>query len=180
MRLRPEEIPCHESVGVRSPIYSSLICWRETFPDQRKNMLEDIGPLTSAKAIGEGLDVQLKNIQIFGQAKKIFIDKNNTWSKLGRGTTNFLFRLESSLATFAPLVAQDDIQLQIVDLKSGQQMVRLRFAACTPPNSSANRCIIHRPTLSNCDHSSRSPTLIMQRVGLGPMIHLRRGVNWNP
>ena len=36
--------------------------------------------LTGAKAIGEGLDIQLKNIQIsdLGQARKIFIDKNNT------------------------------------------------------------------------------------------------------
>jgi len=50
------------------------------FGDQRKNMLEEIALLTGAKAIGEGLDVQLKNIQIsdLGQARKIFIDKNNT------------------------------------------------------------------------------------------------------
>jgi chaperonin GroEL len=50
------------------------------FGDRSKNMLEDIALLTGAKAIGEGLDVQLKNIQIsdLGQARKIFIDKNNT------------------------------------------------------------------------------------------------------
>jgi chaperonin GroEL len=50
------------------------------FGDQRKNMLEDIALLTGTKAIGEGLDVQLKNIQIsdLGQARKIFIDKNHT------------------------------------------------------------------------------------------------------
>src|SRR5580704_4210989 len=38
-------------------------------------------------------------------------------------------------------------------------MVGLRLTACTPPNSSANRCNTHRPTLSNCDHSSRSPNI---------------------
>jgi hypothetical protein len=92
MRLRPEEIPCHESVRVRSPIYSSLICWHGTFPDQRKNTLEDIGPLTGAKAIGEGLDVQLKNIQIFGQAKKIFIDKNNTMVEARSGDDQLSFQ----------------------------------------------------------------------------------------
>jgi chaperonin GroEL len=50
------------------------------FGDQRKNMLEDIALLTGAKSIREGLDVQLKNIQIsdLGQASKIIIDKNNT------------------------------------------------------------------------------------------------------
>ncbi len=50
------------------------------FGDQRKRMLRDIALLTGGKAITEGLDVQLKNIQIsdLGQAKKITIDKNNT------------------------------------------------------------------------------------------------------
>jgi|SRR5208337_506192 len=48
--------------------------------DQRKRMLQDIALLTGVKAITEGLDVQLKNIQIsdLGQARKITIDKNNT------------------------------------------------------------------------------------------------------
>jgi chaperonin GroEL (HSP60 family) len=48
--------------------------------DQRKSMLQDIARLTGGKAITEGLDIQLKNIQIsdLGQAKKITIDKNNT------------------------------------------------------------------------------------------------------
>jgi chaperonin GroEL len=50
------------------------------FGDQRKNMLQDIALLTGGKAITEGLDIQLRNIQIsdLGQAKKITIDKNNT------------------------------------------------------------------------------------------------------
>ncbi len=48
--------------------------------DQRERMLQDIALLTGVKAITEGLDVQLKNIQIsdLGQARKITIDKNNT------------------------------------------------------------------------------------------------------
>jgi len=50
------------------------------FGDQRKNMLQGIARLTGGKAITEGLDIQLNNIQIsdLGQAKKITIDKNNT------------------------------------------------------------------------------------------------------
>src|ERR1700694_1182555 len=50
------------------------------FGDQRKSMLQDIALLTGGKAITEGLDIQLENIQIsdLGQAKKITIDKNNT------------------------------------------------------------------------------------------------------
>ena len=45
-----------------------------------KSMLQDIALLTGGKAITEGLDIQLKNIQIpdLGQAKKITIDKNHT------------------------------------------------------------------------------------------------------
>lgn len=48
--------------------------------DQRKSMLRDIALLTGAKAITEGLDIPLRNVQIsdLGQARKIIIDKNNT------------------------------------------------------------------------------------------------------
>jgi hypothetical protein len=48
--------------------------------DQRKKMLQGIATLTGGKAITEGPDIQLKNIQIsdLGQAAKITIDKNCT------------------------------------------------------------------------------------------------------
>ena len=48
--------------------------------DQRKSMLQGIAILTGGKAIADGLDIQLKNIQLsdLGQAAKITIDKNNT------------------------------------------------------------------------------------------------------
>jgi chaperonin GroEL (HSP60 family) len=48
--------------------------------DQRKSWLRDIALLTGGKAVMEGLDTQLKNIQIsdLGLAKKIVIDKNRT------------------------------------------------------------------------------------------------------
>jgi len=42
--------------------------------------LQDIALLTGGKALMEGLDIQLKNIQIsdLGQAKKVTIGKNRT------------------------------------------------------------------------------------------------------
>jgi chaperonin GroEL len=48
--------------------------------DQRKSMLQDIARLTGGKAITEGLDIELRNIQLsdLGQAKRITIDKNHT------------------------------------------------------------------------------------------------------
>jgi chaperonin GroEL len=48
--------------------------------DQRKSWLQDIALLTGGKAITEGFDTQLKNIQIsdLGQAKKVIIGKNRT------------------------------------------------------------------------------------------------------
>ena len=48
--------------------------------DQRKSWLRDIALLTGGKAVMEGLDTQLKNIQIsdLGLAKKVVIDKNRT------------------------------------------------------------------------------------------------------
>jgi chaperonin GroEL len=50
------------------------------FGDQRTSILQNIALLTGGRTIGDGLDVQLKNIQIsdLGQARKIFIDKNTT------------------------------------------------------------------------------------------------------
>jgi chaperonin GroEL len=48
--------------------------------DQCKSVLRDIALLTGGKAIGEGVGLQLKNVQIsdLGQACKIIIDKNST------------------------------------------------------------------------------------------------------
>ena len=48
--------------------------------DQRKSWLQEIALLTGGKAITQGLDTQLKYIQIpdLGQAKKVVIDKNRT------------------------------------------------------------------------------------------------------
>jgi chaperonin GroEL len=48
--------------------------------DQCKSWLQDIALLTGGKAITEGFDTQLKNIQIsdLGQAKKVIICKNRT------------------------------------------------------------------------------------------------------
>jgi chaperonin GroEL len=48
--------------------------------DQRKSWLRDIAQLTGGKAVMEGLDTQLKNIQIsdLGLARNVVIDKNRT------------------------------------------------------------------------------------------------------
>jgi chaperonin GroEL len=50
------------------------------FGDQRKNILQGIALLTGGKAITQGTDIDLNNIQIsdLGQATKITIDKNST------------------------------------------------------------------------------------------------------
>ena len=59
---------------------------------QRKSMLQKIAFLTGGKVITEGLDVQLKTIQIsdLGQARKIIVDKNNTVIE-GRAKQDQLF-----------------------------------------------------------------------------------------
>jgi chaperonin GroEL len=50
------------------------------FGDQRKDILQGIALLTGGKAIIQGTDIDLRNIQIsdLGQATKITIDKNRT------------------------------------------------------------------------------------------------------
>jgi chaperonin GroEL (HSP60 family) len=55
------------------------------FGDQRKNILQGIALLTGGKAIFQGTDIDLENIQIsdLGQATKITIDKNSTVIEVG-------------------------------------------------------------------------------------------------
>jgi chaperonin GroEL len=50
------------------------------FGDQRKNVLQGIALLTGGKAIIQGTDIDLRNIQIsdLGKATKITIDRNST------------------------------------------------------------------------------------------------------
>src|SRR5207248_8204011 len=50
------------------------------FGDRRKAMLEDIGTLTSGRAIMEELGIDLEKVDIadLGRAKKVTIDKDNT------------------------------------------------------------------------------------------------------
>ncbi len=50
------------------------------FGDQRKSILQSVALLTGGKAIIEGTDIDLRNIQIsdLGQATKITIDRNST------------------------------------------------------------------------------------------------------
>lgn len=50
------------------------------YGDQRTTMLQDIARLTGGKALTEGLDMQLRKMQLcdLGQAKRITIDKNHT------------------------------------------------------------------------------------------------------
>jgi chaperonin GroEL len=51
-----------------------------SFGDQRKNILQSIALLTGGKAIIQGTDIDLTNIQMsdLGQATKITIDRNST------------------------------------------------------------------------------------------------------
>jgi chaperonin GroEL len=67
--------------------------------DQRKSMLQDIARLTGGKAIGEGIGLQMKNIQIsdLGQASRISIDKNNTVVEYGARNNNSAFSLQPPL-----------------------------------------------------------------------------------
>lgn len=50
------------------------------FGDQRESILQSMAFLTGGKVITEGLNIQLRNIQIsdLGQARKVIIDKDNT------------------------------------------------------------------------------------------------------
>ncbi len=59
--------------------------------DERKRMLQELALVIGSKSIGEGIDIQLRNMQIsdLGLARKITIDKNHTWVE-GRAQYNQL------------------------------------------------------------------------------------------
>ena len=58
------------------------------FGEQRKRILREIALVTGAKAIGEGVDIPLRNVQVsdLGLARKITVDKNHT---MVEGRTNY-------------------------------------------------------------------------------------------
>ena len=58
------------------------------YGDRRKAMLEDIAILTNGRAITEDLGIKLENLQLedFGRAKKVTIDKDTTTIIGGAGT----------------------------------------------------------------------------------------------
>lgn len=78
--------------------------------DQRKSILRDIALLTGGKAIGEGLGLQLRNIQLsdLGQASRIFIDRNNTVVQTSSGDIEVCS--QRSAEGSGPLVVHDNLQ----------------------------------------------------------------------
>ncbi len=60
------------------------------YGDRRKAMLQDIAVLTGGRCISDELGVKLENIQLedLGQAKKVYIDKDNTTIVEGAGKTS--------------------------------------------------------------------------------------------
>ena len=85
--------------------------------DQRKSMLQDIARLTGGKAIGEGIGLQMKNIQIsdLGQASRISIDKNNTVVEYRARNNNSAFSLQPPLQNAGLESCGDDIQQRARD-----------------------------------------------------------------
>jgi chaperonin GroEL len=88
--------------------------------DRRKSMLREIALLTGGKAITEGLEIELKNIQIsdLGQASKITIDKNSTVVE-GRADCRQVFSQPKMAARSAYTSAVHSSLIQIVGSPNG-------------------------------------------------------------
>jgi chaperonin GroEL len=80
--------------------------------DQRKSMLQEIARLTGGKAIGDGIGLEMKNIEIsdLGQASRISIDKNNTLVEYRARNNNSAFSLQPPLQNVGFESFGDDIQ----------------------------------------------------------------------
>jgi chaperonin GroEL (HSP60 family) len=74
------------------------------FGDERKRMLQELALVIGNKSLGEGIDIQLRNMQIsdLGLARKITIDKNHTWVEGGTQYDQLLFEPEVRIPSNGP------------------------------------------------------------------------------
>jgi chaperonin GroEL (HSP60 family) len=92
--------------------------------DQRKSMLQEIARLTGGKAIGDGIGLQMKNIEIsdLGQASRISIDKNNTLVEYRVRNNNSPFSLQPPLQNVGFESRGDDTQQRATDKGSNNNV----------------------------------------------------------
>jgi chaperonin GroEL len=107
------------------------------FGDRRKAMLEDIAILTGGQVISEDLGIKLDSIDIkmLGNAKKVFIDKDNTTVVDGAGAKQDIEarcgQLRTQMTTSTSDYDKEKLQERLAKLSGGVAVIRIGGATET-------------------------------------------------
>ncbi len=107
------------------------------YGDRRKAMLEDIAILTNGRAITEDLGIKLENLQLedFGRAKKITIDKDNTTIIGGAGTKKAIegriHQLRTQIEDTTSDYDREKLQERVAKLVGGVGVIKVGAATET-------------------------------------------------
>ncbi|MBR1734668.1 MAG: chaperonin GroEL [Alphaproteobacteria bacterium] len=101
------------------------------FGDRRKAMLEDIAILTGGQVISEDLGIKLENVDIsmLGNAKRVFIDKENTTIVDGAGEKQNIEarcgQLKSQIQETTSDYDREKLQERLAKLSGGVAVIRI-------------------------------------------------------
>jgi chaperonin GroEL len=101
------------------------------FGDRRKAMLEDIAVLTGGQVISEDLGIKLENVTLamLGQAKRVFIEKENTTIIEGAGTHELIKgrveQIRSQIDETTSDYDKEKLQERLAKLAGGVAVIRV-------------------------------------------------------
>lgn len=101
------------------------------FGDRRKAMLEDIAILTGGQVISEDLGIKLENVDVdmLGDAKRVFIDKENTTIVDGAGAKQDIEarcgQLKSQIEETTSDYDREKLQERLAKLSGGVAVIRI-------------------------------------------------------
>lgn len=101
------------------------------FGDRRKAMLEDIAILTGAQVISEDLGIKLENVDVnmLGNAKRVFIDKENTTIVDGAGAAQDIEgrcgQIKQQIQDTTSDYDREKLQERLAKLSGGVAVIRI-------------------------------------------------------
>jgi chaperonin GroEL len=104
------------------------------YGDRRKAMLEDIAILTNGRAITEDLGIKLENLQLedFGRAKKVTIDKDTTTIIGGAGTQKAIegriHQIRTQIADTTSEYDREKLEERLAKLVGGVAVIKVGAA----------------------------------------------------
>ncbi len=101
------------------------------FGDRRKSMMEDMAILTGGTVVSDDIGVKLENVtlQMLGQAKRVFITKDNTTIVDGKGSKSDIdgrvAQIKSQIADTSSDYDREKLQERLAKLAGGVAIIRV-------------------------------------------------------